>query len=63
MLPRVRMQGAAGEKGMVVGCSMGGFHSGNFFFRRPDLFDTVLSLSGLFQAGYFFHDYMDDLVY
>ena len=52
-----------GEKSMVTGCSMGGVHAGNFFFRRPDLFDTLLSLSGLFNAQYFFHDYMDDLVY
>ena len=47
----------------VCGCSMGGVHAGNFFFRRPDLFDTVLSMSGLFNGQYFFHDYMDDLVY
>ena len=52
-----------GEKAIVTGCSMGGVHAGNFFFRRPDLFDTMISLSGLFNAQYFFHDYMDDLVY
>jgi len=51
------------RKAMVCGCSMGGVHAGNFFFRRPDLFDTLLSMSGLFNAQYFFHDYMDDLVY
>ena len=50
-------------KAMACGCSMGGVHAGNFFFRRPDLFDTMISLSGLFDAQYFFHDYMDDLVY
>lgn len=42
---------------------MGGFHAGNFFFRRPDLFDTLLALSGLYHADYFFGGYMDDLVY
>ena len=42
---------------------MGAFHAGNFFFRHPDLFDTVIALSGLYHAGYFFHDYMDNLVY
>lgn len=51
------------EKAMVTGCSMGGVHSGTFFFRRPDLFDVMLSLSGLFNAQYFFHDYIDNLVY
>ena len=43
-----------GEKLIVTGCSMGGYHAGNVFFRRPDLFDTILSLSGLFHADYFF---------
>ena len=51
------------QKAMTCGCSMGGFHAGNFFFRRPDLFDTLLSMSGLFNGQYFFHEYMDDLVY
>lgn len=53
----------SGEKAMATGCSMGGVHAGNFFFRRPDLFDTLLSLSGLFNADYFFHGYQDDLIY
>ncbi|MBR3570465.1 MAG: esterase family protein [Oscillibacter sp.] len=52
-----------GRKSMACGCSMGGVHAGNFFFRRPDLFDTLISMSGLFNAQYFFHDYMDDLIY
>jgi esterase/lipase superfamily enzyme len=51
------------EKAMATGCSMGGVHAGNCFFRRPDRFDTLISLSGLFNANYFFHGYMDDLVY
>jgi esterase/lipase superfamily enzyme len=48
---------------IVTGCSMGGFHAGNFFFRRPDLFDTLLALSGLYYAGYFFPNYSDPLIY
>ena len=63
LLPRVQALDAKPGKAIVTGCSMGGVHAGNFFFRRPDLFDTLISLSGTFDAGYFFHDYMDDLVY
>lgn len=48
-----------GEKLVVTGCSMGGYHAGNVFFRRPDLFDTLLSLSGLFHADYFFPGFED----
>lgn len=52
-----------GEKLIVTGCSMGGYHAGNVFFRRPDLFDTLLSLSGLFHADYFFPEFNNELIY
>ena len=60
LLPRGVEFGADDRKAIVTGCSMGGVHAGNFFFRRPDLFDTLVSLSGTFDASFFFHDYMDD---
>ena len=52
-----------GQRLSVTGCSMGGYHAGNLFFRRPDLFDTMLSLSGLFHADYFFPGYQEELIY
>ncbi len=52
-----------GEQLIVAGCSMGGYHAGNFFFRRPDLFDGIVSLSGLFHADYFFPGYDNELIY
>lgn len=48
---------------MVFGCSMGAMHAANLFFRRPDLFDTVFAISGLYDSKLFFGDYMDDLLY
>jgi esterase/lipase superfamily enzyme len=48
---------------LTTGCSMGGYHSANFFFRHPDIFDSLVSLSGLFQLRMFVGDYVDDLVY
>ena len=60
LIPEVRHDA---ETFIVTGCSMGGFHAGNFFFRRPDLFDTLLALSGLYYAGYFFPNYNDSLIY
>ena len=51
------------EKIMTFGCSMGAMHAGIFFFRRPDLFDNVLALSGIYDSGDAFGNYMDDLVY
>ena len=63
LLNRAYSMGGVPGGAIATGCSMGAVHAGNFFFRRPDLFDTLVSLSGLFDAGFFFHGYMDDLVY
>ena len=51
------------QKLLVTGCSMGAYHAVNFFFRHPDIFDTVIALSGLFQLSMFVGDYTDDLIY
>ena len=48
---------------LPFGCSMGGMHAANLFFRRPDLFDKVFAISGLYDSKDSFGDYMDDLVY
>ncbi len=61
LLPNLRRWD--GETFMVCGCSMGAFHAANFFFRRPDLFDTLIAMSGLYNAGYSFQGYSDDLTY
>lgn len=60
LIPAVRR---GNETFIATGCSMGGFHAGLFFFRRPDLFDTLLALSGLYHGDYFFNGYFDDLLY
>lgn len=60
LIPEVRREK---ELLMVTGCSMGGYHAANFFFRRPDLFDTLLSLSGLYHAAFFFPNYHDSIIY
>ncbi|MBQ8816666.1 MAG: esterase family protein [Lachnospiraceae bacterium] len=48
---------------MVFGCSLGATHAANLFYRRPDLFDRLLALSGIYTADYGFDGYMDELVY
>jgi esterase/lipase superfamily enzyme len=55
--------GGAAHKFWTTGCSMGGYHAANFFFRHPDLFDGTIALSGLFQLSLFIGDYMDERVY
>jgi esterase/lipase superfamily enzyme len=51
------------QRFITTGCSMGAYHAANFFFRYPDQFEGVISLSGLYQLGMFVGDYMDDNVY
>lgn len=48
---------------LTTGCSMGGYHSANFFFRHPDVFDALISLSGVLSLRLFVGDYVDDRVY
>ena len=52
-----------GKMPMVAGCSMGAYHAANVFFRRPDLFNTVISMSGFYHLKLIVGDYMDSLVY
>jgi esterase/lipase superfamily enzyme len=51
------------QKFLATGVSMGAYHAANFFFRHPDVFDTVIALSGLYQLSFFIGDYMDENVY
>ncbi len=61
----VREQNGGKDPGgmMAFGCSMGGTHSANLYFRFPFLFDSMLSLSGMFSSKFAFGDYSDNLVY
>jgi esterase/lipase superfamily enzyme len=51
------------ETAWATGCSMGAFHAANFFFRRPDLFDGVIAISGVYGTRRMLGDYSDDDVY
>ena len=58
---RERLPGSGGL--LATGCSMGAYHSVNFFLRHPDVFDAVIALSGVYQLGEFLGGYMDENVY
>lgn len=62
MVPNIRWR-SGGQSLMVFGCSMGAMHAANLFFRRPDLFDSVFAISGLYDSLDAFGNYMDELVY
>lgn len=62
VVPFIRERGWAPEMG-VTGCSMGGYHAANFFFKHPDVFDTMICLSGLLQLRMFVGDAGDEDIY
>ena len=47
----------------VSGASFGAFHAANQFFRRPDMFDTLLAMSGFYDISGYCDGYFDDNVY
>ena len=47
----------------VTGFSMGADHAVITFLRRPDLFRSVIALSGVYDADYFFDGWMNPTLY
>ena len=48
----------------TTGASFGAFHAANACFRRPDLFDAVIAMSGFYDLGPdYLHGYSDDDCY
>jgi esterase/lipase superfamily enzyme len=48
----------------TTGASFGAFHAANTLFRRPDLFDTVIAMSGFYDLGPdYLHGFSDDNSY
>ncbi len=63
LVPYIHHLQGNGNGIMTFGCSMGAMHAANLYYRRPDLFDRMFAISGLYDNKEFFGDYCDDLVY
>lgn len=48
---------------ITTGASLGAFHAANQFFRRPDLFDGVIAMSGSYDVKEYAGGYYDDNCY
>lgn len=49
---------------ITAGASLGAFHSANQLFRRPDLFDGMIAMSGSYDIrGYFQGEHYDENIY
>lgn len=63
IVPFVKNRLGIDEKLITTGVSMGAYHAANFFFRHPNLFDGMISLSGLFNLRMFVGDFINDDIY
>ena len=63
VVPRIYVENTSRRLPIAAGCSLGGLHAAIVFFRRPDLFDGVLSLSGVYDAKFFTNGWMNDVLY
>jgi esterase/lipase superfamily enzyme len=65
VVPHVRR--AVGDPGArlgVTGASFGAYYAASTFFRRPDLFDTLVAMSGFYDLGdSYLRGHFDDNVY
>ena len=48
---------------ITTGASVGAFHAANLFFRRPDVLDGMIAMSGIYDLKYYTKGYYDDDVY
>ena len=62
MVPTIRYM-SGDQPIMVFGASLGAMHAANLFFRRPDIFDAVFAISGIYESEDSFGNYMDDILY
>jgi esterase/lipase superfamily enzyme len=62
VLPLIRKRNAV-TKLTVTGCGFGGYHAVNFSLRHPDLVDTCVSLSGIYNIRPLLDGYFDEDCY
>lgn len=63
LVPRVRAWNNSDRRPLAIGCSMGAMHAAIAAFRRPDLFQGCIALSGVYHTSFFFGDWMDANLY
>ena len=65
VVPHIRrVSGNPDARLAISGASFGAFHAANQFFRRPDLFDTLIAMSGFYDLEPDYTEgYMDDNLY
>lgn len=60
LVPFIRQHCDVEGKFLATGCSMGAYHAANIFFRHPDVFDSLIALSGIYDARFHVGDALED---
>ncbi len=63
VVPFINKVNQSKKKILTTGCSMGGYHAINFFFRHPEVFDSLIGLSGVAKLSMFVGDCADECIY
>lgn len=63
VVPFIKTKNSSSGGILTTGASMGAYHAVNFYFRHPDVFDTLIAMSGLYSLKSFIGNYMDDNIY
>lgn len=63
VIPFIHAQCGGRVQTIVTGASFGALHSANTLFRRPDLIDGCIAMSGVYDLKEYTRGYWDDDVY
>ncbi|MEY8661888.1 esterase family protein [Ligilactobacillus faecis] len=63
LVPVIQVENKSQDKLLATGCSMGAYHAMNFGLRHPDVFATVISLSGFYDLSFLLGTINDEHVY
>ena len=63
VIPFIKTKTSWDSQIITTGASLGAFHAANLFFKRPDLIDGVLAMSGDYDLSSYTDGYWDDDVY
>jgi len=63
VVPFIKNNTSADTDLIVTGASLGALHSANLYFKRPDLIDGVIAMSGVYDLQEYTDGYYDEDVY
>jgi len=63
VIPLIRNKNKSRARPIAVGCALGGLHATLCVLRRPELFSGLISLSGMYDAKFFFNGWLNGTAY